>query len=169
MTEETPAASGYLQIGEAAERAQLTQRTLRYYEENGLLHPPTRMEGGFRLYSEEDMDRVDRIRQLKDLLGFSLADIKEMLESDDVRLQIRAEWRSDADTAEKATKMRKARDITRQQLNLLDQKMAKMSEMRGKLADRIQKYDAWLLQWSPEPECQDSAARPADVALPAKK
>ena len=36
---------GYLRIGEAAERAQLTQRTLRYYEEKGLLPPPTRMEG----------------------------------------------------------------------------------------------------------------------------
>jgi DNA-binding transcriptional MerR regulator len=166
MTDETTAASGYLQIGEAAERAKLTQRTLRYYEEKGLLHPPTRMEGGFRLYSEEDMDRVDRIRQLKDLLGFSLADIKEMLESDDVRLQIRAEWRSDADTAEKAEKMRKAREITAQQLSLLDQKMAKMSEMRDKLAERLQKYDAWLLQWAPQPECVDTA-RPEDpVATP---
>ena len=151
MTDETPAASSYLQIGEAAERAKLTQRTLRYYEEKGLLHPPTRMDGGFRLYSADDMDRVDRIRQLKDLLGFSLADIKEMLESDDVRLQIRAEWRSDADTAEKATKIRKAREVTMQQLNLLDQKMTRMADMRDLLADRLGKYDAWLLQWAPDP------------------
>lgn len=163
MTEETTAAAGYLQIGEAAERAELTQRTLRYYEEKGLLHPPTRMEGGFRLYSEEDMDRVDRIRQLKDLLGFSLAEIKEMLESDDVRLQIRAEWRSDADTAEKAEKMRKARDVTAHQLSLLEQKMTKMSEMRDKLADRLQKYDAWLLQWAPEPACQGAPSSSPDA------
>lgn len=145
MTDET-SPPGYLQIGEAAERAHLTQRTLRYYEEKGLLHPPTRMDGGFRLYSAEDMDRIDRIRQLKDLLGFSLADIKEMLESDDVRLQIRAEWRRDADTAEKAAKMREAREVTLQQINLLDQKMTKMSEMRAMLAERLQKYDVWLAQ-----------------------
>ena len=52
---ENAVVGGYLQIGEAAERAQLTQRTLRYYEEKGLLHPPTRMDGGFRLDSSEDM------------------------------------------------------------------------------------------------------------------
>ena len=67
----------YFQIGEAAERTSLTQRTLRYYEEKGLLKTPTRMDGGFRLYSDEDLDRLERIKELKDLLGFSLADIKE--------------------------------------------------------------------------------------------
>lgn len=140
----------YLQIGEAAERAKLTQRTLRYYEEKGLLSPPTRMEGGFRLYSAEDIERIDRIRQLKDLLGFSLAEIKEMIESEDVRLQIKAEWRSDADTAEKAEKIRRAREVTLQQIALVDQKMEKMAAMRDSLAERVQKYDAWLLERSPE-------------------
>jgi len=161
---ENSGAGGYLQIGEAADRAQLTQRTLRYYEEKGLLHPPTRMDGGFRLYSSEDMERIDRIRQLKDLLGFSLADIKEMLESDDVRLQIRAEWRRDADTAEKAAKMRQSRGVTLQQLNLLDQKMAKMSEMRTTLAERLQKYDAWIGEWekTTPSEAADPQAAPAN-------
>ena len=139
----------YLQIGEAADRAQLTQRTLRYYEEKGLLNPPTRMDGGFRLYSADDMERIDRIRQMKELLGFSLADIKEMIESDDVRLQIRAEWRSDADTAEKAEQIRRAREVTLQQIALLDQKMQKMTAMRDTLAGRIEKYDSWLLERAP--------------------
>ena len=144
-----PQGHAYLQIGEAAERAQLTQRTLRYYEEKGLLNPPTRMDGGFRLYSADDMERIDRIRQLKELLGFSLADIKEMIESDDVRLQIRAEWRSDADTAEKAEQIRRAREVTLQQIGLLDQKMQKMNAMRDTLAERIEKYDTWLLERAP--------------------
>ena len=157
MTDEAPVAGGYLQIGEAADRSQLTQRTLRYYEEKGLLHPPTRMDGGFRLYSEEDMERIDRIRQLKDLLGFSLAEIKEMLEADDVRLQIRAEWRKDADGAEKAAKLRQSREVTLAQLALLDQKMAKMSEMRSLLQERLEKYDALIQQWS-EAESERAAA-----------
>ena len=55
---ETPVSERFLQIGEAAERASRTQRTLRYYEEKGLLNPPTRMDGGFRLYSREDMERM---------------------------------------------------------------------------------------------------------------
>lgn len=138
----------YFQIGEAAERSSLTQRTLRYYEEKGLLPTPTRMEGGFRLYSPDDLERIERIKELRDLLGFSLADIKAMLDSEDIRLQIRAEWRKDADAAEKAARVRVAREVTLTQLRLLDEKMERMSAMRGQLADRIEKYDAALLQWS---------------------
>jgi len=60
-------AGAYLQIGEVAERTGVTQRTLRFYEEKGLLKPPTRMEGGFRLYSEDDVHRVEQIKQLQKL------------------------------------------------------------------------------------------------------
>ncbi|HLA19612.1 MAG TPA: MerR family transcriptional regulator, partial [Dehalococcoidia bacterium] len=69
----------YLQIGEVAERTGVTQRTLRFYEEKGLLRPPTRMDGGFRLYSEDDVSRVEHIRKLQNLLGVTLAEIKEMV------------------------------------------------------------------------------------------
>ena len=138
----------YLQIGEAAERAQLTQRTLRYYEEKGLLQSPSRMDGGFRLYSADDLGRLERIKELRDLLGFSLAEIKEMLEAEDVKMQIRSEWRKDADAHEKAAKIRVARDVTLNQLALLNEKMAKMATMHDELAERIGKYDNWLLQWT---------------------
>lgn len=148
---EAPNGERFLQIGEAAERASLTQRTLRYYEEKGLLNPPTRMDGGFRLYSPEDMERIDRIRQLKELLGFSLAEIKEMLEAEDIRLQIRAEWRKDADAEDKAEKARRAREVTVQQIALIDQKMEKMASLRETLADRVRKYDEILTRVT-EPE-----------------
>lgn len=138
----------YLQIGEAAERAQLTQRTLRYYEEKGLLKPPTRMEGGFRVYTDDDMQRLERIRELKDLLGFSLAEIKEMLEAEDVRLQIKSGWRSDADAAEKADQIRRAREVTVQQIELLDHKMDRMAAMRMVLAERVKKHDEMLARWA---------------------
>ena len=138
----------YYQIGEAAERTSLTQRTLRYYEEKGLLKTPSRMDGGFRLYSTSDLERLERIRELKELLGFSLADIKEMLDAEDVRLQIKAEWNRDADADEKAARLRVSREVTLQQLALLDEKMEKMAAMRQELAERIEKYDQLLLQWT---------------------
>jgi DNA-binding transcriptional MerR regulator len=141
----------YLQIGDAAERTELTQRTLRYYEEKGLLRSPTRMDGGFRLYSAEDIQRIDRIKQLKELLGFSLADIKEMLEAEDVLTQIKTEWRKDADAVEKAEKLQTARKVTMAQLALIDQKMAQMADMRSHLIQRMEKYDHWLRQWTGEP------------------
>lgn len=148
MTTPADAPTGYLQIGEAADRTGLTQRTLRYYEEKGLLKPPSRMEGGFRLYSRDDVERIERIKEMRDLLGFSLAEIKEMIEADDVRLQIRAEWRKDADAAEKAEKIRKAREATQAQLALIDNKMGMMAEMRRTLAERLEKYDGALAQWT---------------------
>lgn len=143
MTEEnTPEL--YLQIGEAAERLGLTQRTLRYYEEKGLLKSPSRMDGGFRLYSPEDLERVERIKQLKELLGFSLADIRDLMDAEDIRHQIRAEWRKDADANEKAEQMRRARHATLHQIRILDQKMTQMSEMRDELVGKLDKYDAWF-------------------------
>src|SRR5215204_4978289 len=72
-------ATEYLQIGELAEQTGLTQRTLRYYEEIGLLDPPSRMAGGFRLYSPQDLARIQQIVRLKQLLGFSLAEIKTII------------------------------------------------------------------------------------------
>ncbi len=140
--------SGYLQIGEAAEHSGLTQRTLRYYEERGLLPPPTRMVGGFRLYSPPDMERIERVKELKDLLGFSLADIKEMLEAEDVRMQIRAEWRKDDEADEKAKKVRIAREVTLRQIALLDQKVEKMEKMRIQLAERLAKHDEMLRRFT---------------------
>jgi len=148
----------FLQIGEAADRANLTQRTLRYYEEKGLLSPPTRMDGGFRLYSPEDMERIDRIRQLKELLGFSLAEIKEMLEAEDVRLQIKAGWRKDADAEEKAEKARLAREVTLQQITLIDQKMEKMASLREQLAERVARYDELLQRFSEASEAEPATS-----------
>lgn len=152
-----PRQGDFLQIGEAAERTELTQRTLRYYEEKGLLKPPTRMEGGFRLYSPEDLARIEQIKQLKDLLGFSLAEIKDMLVAEDLKTQLRAEWRRDANAAEKAERMREARRVTLEQLSLIDQKMQKMATLRDQLAERLHRYDTLLLQWSEQMNETDEA------------
>lgn len=154
MTQE--ANGEFLQIGEASERSGLTQRTLRYYEEKGLLDPPTRMEGGFRLYSDGDLERLERIKQLKELLGFSLAEVKEMLDADEVRLQIKAEWRKDADAAEKTEKIRTAREATIQQLSLIDAKIERMNAMRTELSERLTRYDSWLREHAAEPVGADS-------------
>ncbi len=72
-----------------------------------------------------------------------------MVEAEDVRLQIRAEWRKDADAAEKAEKMLKAREVTQAQLTLVDSKVKRMAEMRQTLVDRLEKYDEWLKQSAP--------------------
>ncbi|KEP75101.1 MerR family transcriptional regulator [Microbacterium sp. SUBG005] len=67
-----------MQIGELAERTGLSIRTLRHYDEIGLLRPSARSEGGFRLYTAEDESRLLLIRRMKPL-GYSLEQMGELL------------------------------------------------------------------------------------------
>jgi DNA-binding transcriptional MerR regulator len=146
-TRTAPETTGaYLQIGEVAERTGVTQRTLRFYEEKGLLKPPTRMEGGFRLYSEADVDRVERIKRLQSLLGLTLADIKEMVEAQEMKMQLRAEYRRDAAVAKRKQQMQRAIDVTERQNAIIAQKLAALTEMKAHLDERLAKYRGWLSQ-----------------------
>lgn len=66
------------QIGEVAERVGLSLRTVRYYEEVGLVTPSDRTAGGFRLYTDDDVERLELVKHLKPL-GFSLDTMSELL------------------------------------------------------------------------------------------
>jgi len=71
-----------LQIGEVADRVGLSLRTVRYYEEMGLLVPADRTEGGFRLYTDEHVERLRLIKQMKPL-GFTVQEIRDLLDARD--------------------------------------------------------------------------------------
>ncbi|ASU77014.1 MerR family transcriptional regulator [Actinopolyspora erythraea] len=70
---------GHMQIGEVAERCGLSLRTIRYYEEVGLVAPSARSQGGFRLYTEADLRRLTVIKRMKPL-GLQLEEMRELLE-----------------------------------------------------------------------------------------
>ncbi|SEL54733.1 DNA-binding transcriptional regulator, MerR family [Blastococcus sp. DSM 46786] len=70
--------TGLLQIGQVAERTGLSLRTIRWYEEEGLVVPTSRTEGGFRLYSADDVARLEVIKRMKPL-GFALEEMRELL------------------------------------------------------------------------------------------
>ncbi len=133
-----------LQIGEVAERTGVTQRTLRFYEEKGLLRPATRMDGGFRLYTEEDVQRVDQIRSLQNLLGLSLAEIKEMVEAEEIKSQIRAEYSRDADAEQKRRQLLAVIAVTEKQHAIIRQKVEQLQTMRDELEGKLQSYRGWL-------------------------
>ena len=134
---------GALQIGEVAQRTGVTQRTLRFYEEKGLLRPPSRMDGGFRLYSEEDVKRVEHIRRLQDLLGISLADIKEMVDADEVLRELRSQYRPESAITEKRKQLEKATAVTEAQFAIVKQKTEQMREMETQLTERLQLFTRW--------------------------
>ena len=134
----------YLQIGEVAERTGVTQRTLRFYEEKGLLRPPTRMDGGFRLYSEQDVKRVEHIRRLQDLLGVALAEIKEMVDAEEVLRELRAQYRPDSAIDEKRRQLERAIDVVQGQYSIVKQKTEQMEEMKAQLKERLKTFDRWM-------------------------
>lgn len=68
------------QIGEVSERTGLSLRTIRYYEEIGLVTPSARSQGGFRLYTETDIARLELVRRMKPL-EFSLEEMCELLQA----------------------------------------------------------------------------------------
>ncbi|WP_236829152.1 MerR family transcriptional regulator [Blastococcus sp. KM273128] len=70
--------TGLLQIGQVAERTGLSLRTIRWYEEEGLVVPTSRTDGGFRLYSDDDVARLEVIKRMKPL-GFALEEMRELL------------------------------------------------------------------------------------------
>lgn len=72
------AAPTTMHIGELADRTGLSNRTIRHYDEVGLLHPSGRTEGGFRLYTDTDLTRLLIIRRMKPL-GFTLEQMAELL------------------------------------------------------------------------------------------
>lgn len=93
-TEAPASTSASLRIGEAAKVAGLTTRTLRYWEEIGLLQPSGHRQSGERLYTPADMARVGRIRDLQELLGFSLSEVRVVLDTEDVDVldRVRSEY-----------------------------------------------------------------------------
>lgn len=70
----------HMQIGQVAARTQLSVRTVRYYHDVGLVTPSARSSGGFRLYTDDDVERLLVIRGMKPL-GFTLEEMKQLLES----------------------------------------------------------------------------------------
>jgi DNA-binding transcriptional MerR regulator len=77
---DTTSTGHLLRIGEVADRAGLSLRTVRYYEEMELVVPETRTDGGFRLYTEDHLHRLALIRRMKPL-GFTLQEMRDLLEA----------------------------------------------------------------------------------------
>lgn len=132
---------GTYSIEQMAAQTGLTKRTLRYYEEVGLLPPTGRTEGNYRRYSDEDIQRLEHIKKLRDLLGFSLADIRAMLEVDDERGLLKVANRNETDVAAKIARIDRGDELIRRQLHLIEQKIAGLEQMRASLQANIDRHE----------------------------
>ncbi|MEU7406433.1 MULTISPECIES: MerR family transcriptional regulator [Streptomyces] len=127
--------SGHMQIGEVASRTELSLRTIRHYEETGLVVPSARSQGGFRLYTEADVARLMVIRRMKPL-GFTLDEMRDLLEATD-RLD-RGAGELPADERERLLeRVRAFERAARQRVAELRTKLARAEEFAQTLADRL--------------------------------
>jgi len=134
-----------IRIGEAAHRLGLTTRTLRYYEEMGLLSPEARNQGGFRLSGEDEIARLERICELKNLLGFNLHEIKEILTAEDELAELRREYFAEPeDAARREGILVRALEINRRLRGLVDAKATALAQMRDTLEERARSYKKTL-------------------------
>ncbi len=93
-----PGEKRLVRIGEAAQAAGTTPRTIRYYEEIGLLpRAGGREPGSHRLYERDDVERLRELLSLKDLLGVSLEELRELASVESARAALRREWREGVD------------------------------------------------------------------------
>src|ERR1044072_4734085 len=89
-------------IGEVAEVVGTTPRTIRYYEEGGLLAPPPEHEKGrHRTYDEADVRRLQELIRLRDLLGVSLEELGRLVEAEEARAVLRERWQHTAADADR--------------------------------------------------------------------
>jgi DNA-binding transcriptional MerR regulator len=100
-TERPTESARLLRIHEAARDVGLTPRSVRYYEEVGLLRPARRSEGDYRLYDESDLERLRFIKGLRDDAGFSLAEISKLLEDEAARERDHVAYHATADPRER--------------------------------------------------------------------
>lgn len=135
-----------LRIQEVAAETGLTPRAIRYYEELGLLAPAARSEGAYRLYDGEDLERLRLIRGLRDDAGFSLADIRHLLEDEEARARIRARFKATTDRAERRELLLAAMAQVDRQIGSLEDKIARLTAMVESVRGRREHLAAHLAE-----------------------
>jgi MerR family transcriptional regulator, repressor of the yfmOP operon len=134
-----------LKIGDVARLVGTTTRTIRYYEEIGLLPgPDDRPSGGHRAYDEADVERLREILRLRDLLGLSLDELRDLVAAEDARALIREEFQRTEDPERRAALLEQALTYLDRQLALLRRRRADLDELEAELSGRRERVTARL-------------------------
>lgn len=131
-----------LKIDDVAKQSGLTKRTIRYYEQIGLLPSPPRSKGGIRLYSQQHVEFLKKITNAKEVLGFTLQELQHFISLSNTLEQQRVKYRQVKGTSEQKDK---AEDLIQAltdllntvdaQLLLIEQKKEKILKVESELMD----------------------------------
>jgi len=129
--------SPLLRIGDVARVVGTTPRTIRYYEEKGLLPlPEDRTAGKHRLYDAQDVERLRELLRMRNLLGVPLEELRELVAVDDERTVLRSELRRTEAPAERARILRRLDALAERQLAAVDRRATELDELRAEIAAR---------------------------------
>ena len=127
-------------IGDVARRAGVTTRTLRYYQEVGLLEPSGATERGNRLYSDADVERLRRILELRDVMGFDLERIRLFLHTEDRLQELRAEAKRGISTARRLEMVKEATELNHRMQDEINQKLGLLRGFLAELEANARRY-----------------------------
>lgn len=142
----------HYKMEEVAKRTGLTPRAIRYYEELGLLRPSGRTAGGFRLFTEADIVQLLRINELQTLLGFSLAEIKQTLQVDAMRAEVREAYHGTSDPAVRKELLEQASGLIQSQIRIIDERMERLAKLREEQVERLNRVIARQAELAQEPQ-----------------
>jgi MerR family transcriptional regulator, repressor of the yfmOP operon len=129
---------GY-RIGEVARLVGVTTRTIRYYEELGLLGTGTeRPKGGHRVYGEADVKRLQELIRLRDLLGLSLDEVVELVEAEQARDVLCSRWETEPDDVERLEIINAAWPLVERQLELVGARRAALGQFAAELEEKLE-------------------------------
>ncbi len=153
-SEAAPAAPRELRIGEVAKLAGTTPRTVRYYEELGLLAPTAGREpGAHRSYREEDVTRLTELLRLKSLLGVSLEGLKDLVEAEDLRAALRREWQQGVeDPVRRREILEELLTHSTRQLEMVRARSDELAELEAELVARRRRARTLLRELQGEAE-----------------
>lgn len=131
-------------IDDVAKETGLTKRTIRYYEEIGLIKPPERSEKGTRLYTEENIEQLKKVIAAREVLGFSLQELHHFLTLKVTIESHRFEYRNAVNQDDKKQELQNIASNLRQQIDMLEQKRKKMLELKNELEQLEQRIQTIL-------------------------
>ncbi len=144
-TSTSVASESGIRISDAAASAGVSPRTLRYYEELGILTPSLYTPGGERRYTDNDLSQLHRILELREVLGMNLDEIKEFLAFETRLNELRSTYRANRGVtspqamAEQEATLREALVLNESLAEQLNAKLARMDTFRAKLVSDAQK------------------------------
>jgi MerR family transcriptional regulator, repressor of the yfmOP operon len=124
-------------IGEAAEATGLTPRAIRYYQELGLLEPAAHVSGANRRYDDEDIERLQLIKRLREVVGLSLAEVRTYLEAEAERRALSREYHATTDPTRQRELLDAGEPVLRRRIALLEGKLASVEALLDEDRQRL--------------------------------